>query len=158
MDEIIITSDIELKPDKLDYNIKDHIAQELQNKVGNCNKKYGYILEIIDILSIVNKSISNTSSNIVFSVKYKAKNLKPEINNVISCKVFMIFPQGIFSGINDMKILIPDNELSHYTFNHKENTFYNSEKTINKDDTIDIVIKSVKYMKKKYSCIGVLKE
>ena len=32
------------------------------------------------------------------------------------------------------------------------------EKTIKKDDEIDIIIKNIKYMKKQYSCIGVLKE
>lgn len=158
MDQTIITNEIEITPDKLDCNIKDHIIEQIKGKIGTCSKKHGYILDIVEIKNIVNKSISNTSSNIVFKVDYNAKILKPDIDKVVKCKVNMIFTQGIFAGINKMNILIPEDQLINYTFNHKDNTYYNGKKVIKKGDEIDIVIKNVKYMKKQYSCIGVLKE
>ena len=158
METITITKDVEVSPDKLDSNIKQHITDELRKTIGSCCKKHGYILDIIQIIKIENKKISNTSCNIIFSVKYEIKILKPEINKIIKCNVNMIFTHGIFAGVNEMNILVPSNELSKYRFNSKDNTYYNDRNIIKKDDEIDIVIKNVKYMKKQYSCIGVLKE
>lgn len=157
METTVIENDIEISPDKLDFKIKQHIYDELSKNIGICCKKYGYILEIINIISISNKSISNTSANIIFNVKYTANTLKPSIGNVISCKVNMVFIHGLFLGLHDLKVLIPSKELKNYKFDSKKNIYY-GKRPIKKDDIIDVVIQDVKYMKKQYSCIGVLKE
>ena len=133
MNTIIIINKVEITPDKLDSDINNHIIQELNdNMIGNCSQKYGYILEIKNIIKIENSHISNINGDIIFNVEYECVILKPEIDKIITCKVNMIFTHGIFAGIKELKILVPSNELTDYKFNSKDNTYYKNGKNYKK--------------------------
>ena len=67
----------------------------------------------------------------------------------------MIFNGGVFVIVkNKLKVLIPVSELTNYTYNVADNTFYFKDKILKKGDTIDISILDMKYSKKQFSCFG----
>mgnify|MGYP001265394446 CR=1 FL=1 len=159
MEQIYIKNNIELTPDKLDSNINKYLLEQLKNKfTGTCSKENGYIVDIVKINKIISNTISNTSGNAVFNVECSYNTLKPEIGKVIDFKVIMISSHGIIAMINKLKIFIPCKDLVDYKFNDTDKTYSKRKKTISKDDNIKVKITNIKYMKKEYSCIGVLKE
>ena len=70
----------------------------------------------------------------------------------------MMFNHGIFASVDKLKVLIPQKDLIGYRFNDADKTYSKHGKNISKDDNIKVKITNIKYMKKEYSCIGVLKE
>ena len=159
MQQIYVTNTIELTPDKLDYNIYNSLSEQLSEKfTGTCSKQHGYILNVVKINKIISNTISNTSGNAVFNVEYTCNALKPEIGKIIDFKVMMMFNHGIFASVDKLKVLIPQKELIGYRFNDADKTYSKHCKNISKDDNIKVKITNIKYMKKEYSCIGVLKE
>ena len=159
MEQILIKNIIELSPNKIDSNIYESLEQQLIEKFkGTCSKENGYILDIVKINKIIGNTISNTSGNVVFNIQYTCNNLKPEIGKIIDFKVIQISNHGIFAQVNELKVLIPQKDIEDYRFNDREKIYTSHNKSISKDDNIKVEITNIKYMKKEYSCIGVLKE
>jgi len=154
MSRVIIEKNIPLESSKLDKNLSKHIFEKINTMFLNkCEQDCGYILKIYDNISILNNIISSTSSNVIFKVRFGIKSIKPEIGKKYKSKVCMTFPNGIIAEIeNKIKVVIPINKLTHYTF--EKTCFKKGDTTISKNDILDIVVDMVKYEKQNFNCIA----
>lgn len=104
---------------------------------------------------ILDNYISGVNSSIIFIVEIDVDNLKPELGDIFSDKVCMIFSGGLFVDVkNKMKVLIPSNSLSKIG----ETFVDNKNNIIKNNDIIKVKIIGVKYSttKKNFSCFGEL--
>ena len=126
---------------------------------NNCNKEYGYILEVIDLVKIIDNIIDNTNSFPVFTVTCKIECLKPKIGDIYDGNVCMVFENGIFVDIkNKIKTLIPTIHLKDFEYNSDEKSFKNDNITIDINSEVKIELTSIKYEKKQFICIGKLSQ
>jgi DNA-directed RNA polymerase subunit E'/Rpb7 len=139
----------------LDQNIRIHLLNKLKETfIGKCTLEYGYIIGINKIIKLGENSIAPANSLVIFDLIYEADVLKPEIGQVLSGKVCMIFQHGIFVEIQDkMKVLIPVTSISSYRF--EETRYVNdNDDEISLGNELLIVIVMIKYEKKAFNCIG----
>jgi DNA-directed RNA polymerase subunit E'/Rpb7 len=156
----IITRKVCLEPMYLDSNIQQHLSNKIREITKNeCSNENGYILSINKIVEITNNYISSANSDIVFTVKFEANILKPEIGMVMNGCVCMILPRGIFVDVQEkLKVLIPKTSLVNYTLDNAKMCYESETHRICKDDLIDIKIEMVQYSEKTFICIGSLVE
>jgi DNA-directed RNA polymerase subunit E'/Rpb7 len=127
--------------------------------IDTCTKQHGYIIDVVKVLKIIDNRISAANSDIVFTVKYEAKILKPFVGKEIEGIVCIIFNKGTFINVeNKLKILVTSESLKGYTFDSSKNIYINGEDTIEKEDKLKVRITGVMYSKSKFSCFGELIE
>lgn len=125
--------------------------------INECSKDHGYILDIEKIIKIKDNYISNVNSDVIFILDIDVVTLKPEINDILSDKVSMVFGGGLFISIKDkIKVLIPVNSLPGYTFDQSTKTFVKDKNIIKENDVVKVKISGVKYSNKNFSCFGEL--
>jgi len=157
----IIERKIHIEPEflysGLNAKLLDNIKKVYENE---CTKETGYILKVNKIVKIKDNYISNVNSSIIFIVDIDVDILKPEINEIYSDKVSMIFSGGLFINIkNKIKLLIPISSLLEYKFDASTKTFIKNDKSnfmIKENDEIKIKITGIKYSKKNFNCFGEL--
>jgi DNA-directed RNA polymerase subunit E'/Rpb7 len=144
---VTIKHKVSIEAKYLDNNIEEHLLNKIKTRVvGKCYIDHGYILNVTKIINIGNNTISSVNSFVVFDVTYEADVLKPEIGDIYSGSVCMIFQHGIFVDVkNKLKVLVPIKSM-----NKKEN----SKISISSELSIRIIM--IKYEKKEFSCIGEL--
>jgi len=157
MEKIIIQKHICIEPKFMDSNIMVHIENELrQSCLKECNKDYGYIVKINRIIKIIDNYI-NMDSNIVFDIKFEATCLNPKPDKIVSGKVCMVFPDGIFIDVlKKMQILIPKNFLTDFTFNKKTNSFVKEDENISLSEgrQLKVKITASQYNNQRFSIFG----
>lgn len=115
---------------------------------STCNKKYGYILDILKINKVLNSTISIYNGNLILTCEIQIVNLLPVINRTIEGLIQKIYKEGIFLLCkNCMKIFIPIE-----TFRTTENNPKNFKPKINEKIIVEIV--DIRFSKGKYDCIG----
>jgi DNA-directed RNA polymerase subunit E'/Rpb7 len=156
----IINKKITLDPQYLDSNYKTYLLQKLKDNIKNeCNKEYGYYLDLKRIVSIKDNNITS-NSEIIFNVEFEVETLLPIKDKEFEGTICMIFISGVFVNIkNKLKVLLPITELKNYTYCSSTNTFIsnnekNKYKSLKKDDVITVKILDLKYSKKQFSCFG----
>ena len=150
----IIEKRICLDPKYLDYDIENHILNELDKIVqAECSKEYGYIISVNKILEITN------TKDMIFIVKFEATTSRPDPGTETKGTVCMIFSDGIFVDIgNELKMLIASDSLeeSGYKYNEIYNKFSNGKKDIVDHSEVKVRITSSRYDKKSFACFGSL--
>jgi DNA-directed RNA polymerase subunit E'/Rpb7 len=159
MSRITVDKKICIEPKFLDSKLLSHIYTRIVDQmVGKCDQNYGYILKVYESITILENSLATASTGVFFNVRFDIKILKPKIKGSYSGIVCMIFQEGIFVEVsNKMKVLIRTNEMDGYKYSKSKNIFKKNDKTISKDDTLDITIEMIKYEKQHFNCIGSLK-
>lgn len=148
---INLTKTIYLEPKYLNENVKENILQVLKDTVNyDCTKEYGYILSVKEYKII-------KSEQDIYTLKFKAKTLKPEKGKEYICEVCMITKDGIFGIIDGkQKILIPTTKMKNYKYNTKNNNFNIENSVININDLLHVKVTDIMYSEKRFSCIGSL--
>jgi DNA-directed RNA polymerase subunit E'/Rpb7 len=151
MENIILTKKISISPGDFSNDIVSILSDKL--KKIPCSEKYGYILDINTILSY-ESLLSRTTGNNIYTIKFEANTLKPQIGKKLNCIVVMTLPNGILAEFLDIKLLVPSSHLQDYEY--KNQTFYNDKRVITIGDQICVLIKDIRYIKNKFNCIGTL--
>lgn len=157
MSIINITKKVEIEPKFLDANIKQHIFSKLkENEIGKCTRENGYILTIESIIEYKNNIIPIVGKNILFDVTYKAKVLKPKINDIFDAEVIMIYPHCIYLKKEKvLDILVPSTGMENFEYDTVSGNFKNKEgKLISQEEHISIILTAILYKEKKYRCIA----
>lgn len=156
----LIKKRICLEPEYLDSNYKTYLFKKIKDNIQNeCNREYGYFINLKKIVKIEDNSITS-NSEIIFNVEFEVETLLPEKDKEFECIICMIFVSGIFVNVkNKLKILLPISELSNYSYDHASNSFLSKDKnskynSLKKDDVINVKILDLKYSKKQFSCFG----
>lgn len=153
----IIEKKISIEPQYLYRDLDKHILEKILFVCKDeCDKSYGYILNVNKVVKVKDNYISNVDSNAIFIVDIEILSLLPKINDVYSDKVSMIFSGGLFINYkNKIKILIPISSLDDYSYDSTNKILKGPKKTsIKENDTIKVKITGVKYSKKNFSCFG----
>ena len=151
----IIERRLYLDPKYLDSKLFEHLLKKLQDTiVGECTKEYGHILSVENITEIV------SNEDTIFTLKFEATTLKPEVGKILEGKVCMIFKDGIFMKVADkQKMLLPAHTLNDYIYDESSSTFIhekNEKNVINLNSVIKAKITAIKYDKQNFSCVGTL--
>ena len=155
MDVINKTFYIETEPKYMTNDINNVILSKIKDKyTKTCSEKYGYILEIIKLNQILLSGINDCNNNLFFQVECETKMLLPKIGKKINCKIDMIFQHGIFSGFQNLKVLIPITNLDNWIFDISNNFFKKGSQKMKINDLIQVEITEIRYENCKYSCIG----
>tara|TARA_B110000211_G_scaffold136385_1_gene156116 strand:+ start:72 stop:554 length:483 start_codon:yes stop_codon:yes gene_type:complete len=156
LETIEIRRNICIDHKNLDSNYKKHLLEKINTLTKNeCSKKYGHIVEIIEIVKIIDNKISSAKANIIFDIIFKAKVLKPVKNKHYDANVCMITEDGIFLDVyNKINILLPKNQLYDYEMKDDRYIHKNTKKSIKHGDIINVGIKDTKYSNKNFSSIG----
>ena len=141
-----------IEPALLNDDVKKLIKQKIMKE--QCTERYGYIIDIIDIISYSTLLSRNDGSNIV-NTKVKVNTFTPFIGLCCKSVVNMIFPQCIFAEYMNIKIVIPASELLNFEYNNQ--VYKKDEFVIKIGDILEIEITNVRYKNKNFSCIGKLK-
>lgn len=162
METMIITRRICLDSRYLDQDIKSHMMCELSNMTKNeCTNKYGYILSIDRLETILSHEIGRANGDNVFTLEFKALIFNPIVGKEVVGEVFHMFAIGIFVNVMEkQKILIPVTSLTNYVFNEVTNNYDHiyEKGDINIGDKLNVVITDSQYNSGGFSCLGVLKD
>jgi DNA-directed RNA polymerase subunit E'/Rpb7 len=140
---------------QLEKHIYDKICQLYLNR---CDQEYGYILQILNKIELLENVVSSGGNGCFFTVKFSIKSLKPEIGNCLTGKICMIFVHGIFVEVaGKMKVLVPFDKMNGYKYSKNRTTFHNGKKFFSEGDKVEIVLELIKYEKQNFSCIARLK-
>ena len=137
-----IQLEVKIKPENLHADLEKHILLKLKFELTNtCSKKNGTIIEVMKIISIVDKLISNSSSDIICLVSLVVCVFIPEVDKTYNASVLNVYTEGVMLEINKIqKILVPKktyNEI-HYV----------------SGDVVKVKITDIMYYGNKFSCIG----
>ena len=156
----LIKKRICLDPEFLDNNYKSFLYKKIKDNIQNeCDKQYGYFLDLKRIVKIEDNNITS-NSQIIFNVEFEVETLLPIKDKDFEGTICMIFVSGVFVNVkNKLKILLPVSELLGYEYDHVTNTFLSKDKktkykNLKKDDVINVKILDLKYSKKQFSCFG----
>ena len=154
----VIFQQIFLEFKHLSMNIENDILSELKRSIcGTCNKEYGYIQEVVNIINFGEGVVSSISPHIIFTIKASISCLKPQEGKEFKTTIFKVFSGGIFSSYNNISIFIPISELHLWKYIEKSEHYIKGKETLSVGDELDVIITYVKYSNKKYSCIGTLR-
>ena len=158
MNKITLYENICLEPNFFNEKIEEHIFNKIIEKYTNyCDEKYGYIIKIYDGFTIKNNFLSNVNSCAYFTIKFKAKSLKPEIGDEIEANVFFIHSNGIMCKINEkLKIAISKKNIEDYEY--LNNMFVKDSEFIKLGDKIKVIITSIRYEGKSFHLLGTFSE
>lgn len=148
--ENILSTCIDILPQELDQNLKEHLFNKINKPF--CNQSTGYMLEVLDIINFESSPLIR-GANPSFNVTYKAKILKPEEGKILESKVKMIFSQGVILEYKGMEICVPKSD--KFTLNVKEKTLLYKKKTYKVGDMLKVKINKYDYEKHAFICLAV---
>ena len=155
MEEQILVEKIILESKYINNNIQNSILNKLEKLTDICTEKYGYIIDIIKIIEIIDNKILDNTGDILFTIKFRAKILKPILDLELNAKINMIFNHGIFCQYIHLPILIPYTKLKD--FEYKDKKFIKDDVELKIGDNINVKLTDIRYHKKKFNCIASLK-
>ena len=149
---VIITKRVYLEPQFLDQNIMTHLLNKITDlSVGECTKENGHILSVIRIVEILG------NEDTIFTVRFEANTLKPNIGDILEGTVCMLYRDGIFTQVIDrQKMLIPALSIKGYKYDDVEQIYSNGNNKIREGDKIKAIVTASQYSKQSFSCIGCL--
>ena len=158
METKVLVKRIILEHIYLDRNIMNHIKNKLNKLKNSCNKKDGYIIDILSLDEIIDHEISRSCNENIFLIKFNANIFKPKVGMKIKSKICMIYSEGILcESFGKQKIFIPKNLMEEiYTFKQNLNTCIYNGNNLNIDDTIITEIKAVRFNNKQFNCVGMI--
>lgn len=158
MDVVEIFTEVSLPPALLGNSIGENIRKILlKDKLHSCSKQDGYIIDILEILSYEKNRLSRTGSSVIFDVVFSAEVFLPRYGSEIEAVVKIIFfKKGLRLNSYNLNIFVPATNLKDWEF--KNDSIVRGSESIRSGDTVIVVITNTRYEKKRYDCIGILKE
>jgi DNA-directed RNA polymerase subunit E'/Rpb7 len=125
---------------------------------GKCTRSYGYILDVISIVKIISNFISRVDFNIIFQVEFEIIGYIPSVGDIHNCEIFLVFKEGIFAKIQNLKIFIHSNKFPNLEFDYINSTFACDDNSISLGigSNVTVEILGVKYKDQNFSCFGTI--
>lgn len=150
-----------LAPEQLNSNYLNILLSLLKTKYEKtCVKNIGYIHEIINIKKILHQEIMKMTPDVMFIIQISIKSYKPKENDKLELKIDHIFHQGIFGGIDKIKILVPIHLCSDYIIEHDKSLILvnknDPKKIIQTNQLVMVQLQKIRFEKDNYSCLAIL--
>lgn len=95
-------------------SISNLIEDYLAKNVEGTSTPSGYIIAVLKILSVSEGTIL-LNGHISFEVEYDAMILRPEIGEVLDCKIKSTNKMGFFANVGPLSIFIGNYQIPHET-------------------------------------------
>lgn len=158
----IIREKVSILDSNLNSNYKEYILQKMKSTYEKtCTNANGFIISINKIITIHDNRISSGDSVTVFDVSFEAECIKPKEGDIVEGEVCLVEPYCILVNIHkNLKVIISSKEMGDYEYDKSlagDEAFVYKKKRIGLDSLISLELITIKYEKKKYTCIGSLK-
>lgn len=143
MNRSVIPKTIEFIPNLNSRNVDRRIIlSEFKRNVENsCCQKYGFILEVIEVKSILSNKLSMYNGKLILNCLIEIEHLLPQPKATVIGVIQQKFPQGLIVLVkNCMKSFIPCME--------------SALSNLEVGDEIEFEISQIRFQKGKYDCIG----
>ena len=133
-------------PNCLGPDLYSYVNQKLNDMLGSCSIKYGYLITIFKIESIEN-GIVNQNGEAIFTVSFKALVFRPLKGEILDGTVEGVERVGMELSCGSIKMFIPHTKIpSHLVYNQEQEAFVSSENptcVIKKDKIIRFRVMNV---------------
>ncbi len=142
IEDIIITEQISIPPKLLNANLMNTIETFLSNKVINkCDDENGYIMDLINIISINGGEIVGDNASIIYNVTAKVKSFKVDKDEIIQAIVYKLDNKDLFAQAGPFRIYVSATKISpRYKYESNGNKFVSSSDTISLNSMIPIKV------------------
>jgi len=148
---------ITLLPMFMTKNIRKTVKWKVTKRVGMCDKKHGYITEVLyDSIDIGECTTQQCGSMIVFDVSFTAVHMKPKVADLVVCTIKQIIPTGFFVATNHLKILVPKCRLPSYVKINGCESVDIDETKLRLGDKVNVEIYAVDYKNSGFRVLGLL--
>lgn len=154
---ITVKENVYLAPDKVNNNLMKNIFDYYTSTYkGKCTQKNGYIIDLIKINRIISNFISRVDFNIVFEVEFDIIAHIPNVGDIHTCEVFLVFKEGFFAILQNLKIFVHNNKFPKYSFDYTNSTYINDDNgdVLEIGSIVQVEILGTKYKDKNFSCFG----
>jgi DNA-directed RNA polymerase subunit E'/Rpb7 len=130
----------------------------LKNKYEKtCDEEDGLILSIDDVIKVENM-VSKDSCYIQFDLTFMATVIKPEKGMKLVVKPsYILGTKGIFSKLYDnINVFVPESNIKDWKYSN--DSYTKSDRVIDKDTEINVVINDIKFNSTKYNCVCCLSD
>ena len=159
---VTLDKTIKIEPKDLDANLEDVIAKKLWRVTkGTWNGKNGYIIDIIEVSSIDDGIVLDTSGDVQFNVKYTALVFKPKKGDVLDGVVTNVNQNSIVVSVGPQSVMIAHSsmptglEFDPYTKSYKSTDM---ETVIQEENEIRFRVVGVNVLANEITCAGTIDE
>jgi DNA-directed RNA polymerase subunit E'/Rpb7 len=130
----------------------------LKNKYEKtCDEEDGLILSIDDVIKVENM-VSKDSCYVQFDLTFMATVIKPEKGMKLAVTPsYILATKGIFSKLYDnINVFVPESNIKDWKYSN--DSYIKSDRVIDKDTVINVVINDIKFNSTKYNCVCCLSD
>ena len=160
--DVSLEKTIKIEPKDLDANLDDVIAKKLCRVTkGTWNGKNGYIIDIIEVSSMDDGIVLDTSGDVQFNVVYSALVFKPKKGDVLDGVVTNVNQNSIVVSVGPQSVMIAHSsmpsglEFDPYTKSYKS---ADMETVIQEDNEIRFRVVGVNVLANEITCAGTIDE
>ena len=160
--DVSLEKTIKIDPKDLDANLDDVIAKKLCRVTkGTWNGKNGYIIDIIEVSSIDDGIVLDTSGDVQFNVVYTDLVFKPKKGDVLDGVVTNVNQNSIVVSVGPQSVMIAHSsmpsglEFDPYTKSYKS---ADMETVIQEDNEIRFRVVGVNVLANEITCTGTIDE
>ena len=139
-------------------DVESFVSKELNKRLNQCSKENGYTIKILNFDILPDNYISVLNSHLIVNVSFTFEGFIPRENTEYETVVEYVFSEGVFCKVSGLRILIPYTLLQNKGWSFSNDTMCKDKQVIQKDDTIKVFTKIVKYNKREYQCVADLVE
>jgi len=148
-----LTTSVLLHPYQMDNKIYINLKKNLENKiVGKCFSKYGYVMNIIEILNYKDGIIEaeNTESSALFDLEFSCKICTPLKNTSIICQVDKVNKLLITAANGPILVVITNDRINNQVFFKDKNNnirykVENESKILQPNDFIKVTLQTIQF-------------
>lgn len=142
---------LNIVPSEFD-NLNESIRKQLMSLEGQTFKDRGCIMKIHNFEIIGDKHISNINGCLIVNVQYEYESFLPEIGKEYNVLVEHIYSEGVFTLINNVRILVPEMYLNDWKLVRQ--TLKKNDKKIKIGNWIKVRIISADFIDGFHYCIA----
>lgn len=150
---VSIKRSVFVPPKYIDSNIMKNVFSILKNKYEKtCDEEDGLILSIDNIIKVENM-VSKDSCYVQFDLTFLATVIKPEKGMKLAVKPsYILATKGIFSKLYDnINVFVPEVNIKEWKYSN--DSYTKSDRVIDKDTVINVIVNDIKFNSTKYNCV-----
>lgn len=150
--EYQLLKEIPVEPHLLNCNIDKIIKDKVWNTIKSvCSGEFGFVLRLNTIDEIGMGVIDSDNGSVVYPVKFTITTFKPDVEDIVICKVNAVTKSGFFCNLGPLEIFVPHTHIPD-TYKYKlgktnlENEFVGTETTIKSEEYVRVKLCAIQKM------------
>lgn len=150
--EYQLMREIPIEPHLLNCNISRVIKDKVWDIMKSvCSGEYGFVLRLNNIDEIGMGSIDSGNGTVVYPVTFTITSFKPNVGEIIICKVTAVTKSGFFCQLGPLEIFVPHTHIPEdYVYKlgkvNSENVYGNEHTQVKKDEYVRVKLCAIQKM------------